>query len=220
MNHKNYSAVAAIITLMAPFSVQANSSPFSGGYIGLSVGYTMGNVEAEYDFTPLALPIFSGDEDVNGLEFGGFAGYRHQFESGFVFGAEVGGLLSNADGERNGVFGAADRITLEKNNEVYVSLKPGYAFQENSMIYLIGGYHRTNFELSYSDGVNTTSADDNFRGFHFGVGAEYKPKENISLRLEYKNQQYNDKSYTTPGIGTEKYGGDENTFRIGVAYNF
>ena len=88
------------------------------------------------------------------------------------------------------------------------------------LAYFIGGYQRTEFDSTYTVGVNTASASDTFDGFHLGLGAEYAVHDNLSLRLEYKRQWYGDQSYTTPGIGTERYEGDENTFRIGLTYNF
>ena len=218
MKHILLSGVAAISLLASP--AMAEDKPFSGAYLGVSAGYTAGDVESEFDFTPLGRGTFSGDEDASGFNFGGFAGYRHQFISDFVLGAEIGGSFSNADGERSNVFIASDTLTLEKKNEIYVSLKPGYAFNDKLLGYLIGGYQRANFELSYTDGTNTTSADDDFGGFHFGVGAEYKIEESVSLRLEYINQQFEDQSYTTAGIGTETYEGDANVFKVGLAYNF
>lgn len=198
----------------------AEAKSFDGLYLGLQGGYQNGSVDGTLDLTPLALGTGSRDVDVDGLELGGFAGFRRQLDNNIVLGVELGGLFSNADGSIRDTFAVGDSITVDKNGEMYISFKPGYAVKDNALLYGIVGYQRANFDLSYSDGTNTTSSDDDFDGFHFGFGGEYAKSERISFRAEYKYNDYNDKSYTTTGIGTETYEGDESTFRLGAVFKF
>ncbi|OWU69955.1 outer membrane protein [Phaeobacter sp. 22II1-1F12B] len=198
----------------------AHAKSFNGPYAGLTAGYNSGQIEGSLDLTPLALGTGSAEEDTDGFEGGLYAGYRHNFENNFVLGIEAGALLSNSDGSFTNVVFAGDELEIEKKNELYLSVKPGYSFKDNMLAYLIGGYQVAKFDSTYTVGANTASGDDTFDGFHLGFGGEYAANDRVSLRLEYKHQWYGDQSYTTAGVGTETYEGDENTFRVGVTYNF
>lgn len=198
----------------------ATAAEFNGPYAGVNVGLVSGDIEAEYDLSPLSLGSVSGEEDLTGFEGGAFVGYRHAFDNGLVLGAEIGGLLGEADAEADGVFVTGDEFSIEKAREFYVSVKPGYVFSERVYGYLIGGYQQAVFDWEYAVGGSTASGDESFDGYHFGAGAEYMPMNDVSFRLEYKYQSYEDESFTTPGVGTETYEGDESVVRLGVAYNF
>jgi len=200
------------------FAIDAEAKRFHGPFLGLNAGYTSGDIEAGLAVNGVG--TVSGEEDLSGFEAGVFGGYRHQFDSNFVLGAEIGATWSNADGSFNNIQSTNVDYEFEKNNEFYLSVKPGYAPQDDLLLYLIGGYQRADFEDNVVvGGTSLGGEDETFDGYHFGAGAEYAPMKDVSLRLEYKYQDYQDETFTVPGASST-YEGDENVFRVGLVFQF
>ena len=118
---KNLLQTLSFVALIGASSMApAGAQTFSGPYLGAQLGYQNGSVDGTLDLTPLALGTGSRDVDIDGFEFGAFAGFRHQLESNFVIGVELGALLSGADGSISNVFAANDGISVEKiENSIY-----------------------------------------------------------------------------------------------------
>jgi outer membrane immunogenic protein len=211
---KLFVTTAALALLASP----ALADDFTGPVVGLSLAYSWGTVDgALTDGTT----TFSDDTDLSGFEGGLFAGYRYQFPSKFVFGAEIGGNISNADGSYSITDGVdTAELKFEKKHQFYIDLKPGYVVQDNTLLYGLVGYQNTKFEAEgFWHGTSVGTDDDTFGGLRLGAGIEYMTEANTSFRLQYHYTAYSDKTYNYPGY-TEKWDGHDSTIELGLAYNF
>ena len=204
---------AAVALITSP----ALAKDFTGPLLGLSLGHAWGDVEYDYEDGTTGFGDFSEEDDMSGFEGSIFAGYRHQFPSGFVLGGEVGYGLSNADGSYSlTVSGNTATVDFEKNHQFYADLKPGYVLRENLLAYALIGYQRTEFESeAFLNGASLGNTDDDFDAWRFGVGAEYMLKEKFSVRGQYYHASYSDNDYSDDNGQVETWGGDENVFEIG-----
>lgn len=216
---KNVIAAAVAAVVLVPSA--ASAAKFHGAFLGLNVGYTTGEIEYDYEDGTTGFGDFSEDSDIDGFEGGVFAGYRHQFLSGFNLGIEGGYQLSGADGSYSLSLGANNfAFAYEKENEFYLSLKPGFLVAEDTLAYGIIGYQRADFGGDLLiNGVSFGSDEDDFDGYHVGVGIEHIMPSGLSLRGEYKYQDYGDNDYSGTFGQQESYGGSESVFRVGVAFN-
>jgi len=209
------------MALLIPSSAQA--AKFSGVFLGLNVGYSTGDAEVSYEDGNTGNGDFSIEDEFDGFEGGAFAGFRHQFLSGFNLGLEGGYLISGADGSTSlNVAGNTFTMPYEKSNEWYLSIKPGFAFAENTIGYGILGYQQADFkgEILFN-GVSLGSADDDFDGYHIGLGIEHALDHGFSLRGEFRYNDYDDVKVSDATTGEQDtYEIDESVFRVGVAYNF
>jgi opacity protein-like surface antigen len=163
-----------------------------------------------------------------------FAGYRYMFPNDFFLGAEIGGSWVDADGSKDNAFGFGrpgfdPRVSLEKNDEYYLSLKAGGVVVPRALVYLIGGVQTAGFKgtqrFVFDPGTpNETedrfSKDSSLSGVHFGVGGEYFFRPNASARFEARYQDYDSFTVTDPADDRIRFSPDEAVFRVGVAYSF
>ena len=100
-----------------------------------------------------------------------------------------------------------------------VAANVGYTFDNSIRPFVLAG-------LSYVDLNSSNSAfygDDSGAGFHFGVGVEYTPAENLTLRLISQADAVNVENYAyINGIKVRLSSQDIafSTVTLGASYNF
>lgn len=151
---------------------------WTGFYIGAHLGYGEGDFDGIFDSgSPLANPAFNGDLGldmspsgfVGGLHFG----YRYQFESGFVFGAEVDGTLwgaeddvSNDDNDNNNANVQLDSTSTEEaeasiDYSASARLQAGYDFG-GVLPYVTGGVGLVGYEVTVDNNEIDGNDPDDF----------------------------------------------------------
>jgi Opacity protein and related surface antigens len=208
--------------ILIALTSHAHANQFSGVFLGLNLGYSFGEVDIDYEDGTTGNGDFSESEDLDGFEYGGFIGFRHQFPNRLNIGIEGGYMGSSSDGSRQLTVGATNyTYKFEKDNEWYVSLKPGFMAAENTLAYGIIGYHNADFEEELLiNGATYGTGDDSFDGYHLGFGVEHMYNNALSARVEYRYNMYNDEDFSGTNGQNLSYDGDESVLRVGVAYNF
>jgi outer membrane immunogenic protein len=177
-------AMAATDAQMA----QDQSGFYVGGYGGY--GWTDGEVAGP-------------DLDINGGDYGVFAGYEmtNILGSGNI---AVNGALEFHYGWSSADDSAAG-TSVDKDNEWGISFRPGMTFLDMNSLkpYGIVGYRRTEFDSNVGG--------DHFNGFELGLGTELIAMGDLGLRADYTHVWYGSEGGLDP---------DEDDLRVGVAYHF
>ncbi|MBL4836854.1 MAG: porin family protein [Kordiimonadaceae bacterium] len=165
-----YQLSLSIVSLLCALSntsqVVAAEKLFHGPYLG---------VEAGLDSSKHA-----GARDES-LYLGGFAGYRHQFESGLVIGTE---FAFGKNDYAAPAFGALEDVNIK--HQWALSANIGYAFGEagSNLLFAKLGYAKVNFDAlqrdSLSDALPVTINEGQLQ---IGGGYERYLSKRISLRL-------------------------------------
>ncbi len=178
----------------APIEEAAPVSNWAGGYAGVSAGYAWGKAKAP--------GLEFSTKGPNGSVFGG---YNWQQDT-IVYGLDADLGYSGDKGEsagvafKNGVNGAA-RARL------------GADFGP-VMVYGAGGVTATRGKIT----AGAVSDTQTHVGWTAGVGAEAKVTQNIFGRLEYRHNEYGNKTYAIGGGTPAKL--SENEVRLGVGVKF
>jgi len=195
---KKYLLIAASFVAFAPAAHAADAVPSANAffYAGVEGGLDRTNVDTT-----------AGSDDITGGDYGLFAGYKMndvmQNGMGLNAAVEVHYDWSNADDDFLGIAG----VTVEKQNEWGIDVRPGYAVSDMFNPYGILGYER--MELKGNAGA--FSGTESYNGFVLGAGAEFTPWNNIGIRLDYTHTWYGEKNDVDP---------DENEVKLGVGYHF
>jgi len=173
--------LACLLSLAGALSASAKAGEWSAPYLGLFLGYGDANDAWDQGVAP-------GDPRISpeGLVFGGFAGYQHDF-AGIVLGAEADLSfpdLSDAAECSSGVDCAVDVQVLS-------SLRGRAGLALGSLqIYGAAGLALA-FIQAESD---TLGASDSkaLTGWTLGAGAEYQAPQGLRFGLEYRHSDYGD----------------------------
>lgn len=184
----------------ATYKDEGTISPLSGVYLG---GY------GGYGWTDAEVSGFS-DPDINGADYGFFAGYSLDTLLDSTIGMGINGSIeafygwSSADDDVAGV-------SFEKEDEWGINFRPGLSFVDDYAFgfkpYGIIGYRRAEF----SGSAGGVSASEDYNGFELGLGTELMAFSDFGVRLDYSHVFYGEKNGVDP---------DENDLRLGVAYHF
>jgi outer membrane immunogenic protein len=184
----------------ATYKEEGSISPLSGVYLG---GY------GGYGWTDAEISGFE-DPDINGADYGFFAGYSLDTLLDRTLGLGINGSLegfygwSSADGDAGGV-------DFEKENEWGINFRPGLSFVDDYTWglkpYGIIGYRRAEFSGSAAG----ASDSEHYNGFELGLGTELMAMGDFGVRLDYSHVWYGEKDGIDP---------DEDDLRLGVAYHF
>lgn len=167
---------------VAPASAAAD---WTGFYVGGATGWMMGEDEI---FVPPFVDAFDG------LIFGGFAGYNHQFASGLVLGAEVSAFTGTMQ------FAAPPDLGI---TTVDLKARVGYAAGD-ALIFASGGY-----TMAYYDN------GDEGTGWNLGAGVDYKVTDNVFVGAEYVYRNITD-SVNAPAQWESRFG----TIQARVGFRF
>jgi outer membrane immunogenic protein len=195
---------------------QSTSNPWTGPYLGASVGTgTAKTIWSSADF-----PIF---DSKGGRALGGLQGGYNVQNGSIVFGAEADYMFSSLKGTAACPGGIATCIS---NTKGLGSLRGrlGWAIAPPAMLYFTGGLAWGNTQWSATPNIGGPSANFSHTsaGYVLGGGAEFLLSKNWSLKAEYLH--YNLGSIrTAPGefVGNAidlKPRAD--TFKLGVNFRF
>jgi outer membrane immunogenic protein len=177
-----------------------DATPWTGGYVGLSLGRSWGSTAIDTNAGNLTL-------DTNGGQIGAYAGYTWQ--SGmFVLGGE-------AELSTGNLKGSSANFSQDMNWMGAVRARAGVLVAPPLYVYGLAGVAWTDMTIR----ANGLEREQSFAGFQLGAGAEYRIHNNWSLRLDY--------IYT--GLGAEKrdfptssqqVDPDFHTVRAGLSFRF
>lgn len=216
---KRFLVVCAICLLAAP-AVEAQQR-FDRVYAGGVLGYTWGDSDPDLRLTVPPGTRSGRSVDADGAELGLYGGARIPLE-GFLLGVELGGLWSDASGDRAGVFGPGTwRASVSKSSEFYLSFNAGLELQPGTLVYGLAGVQTADFELRLRDEATgaASSNSSNLTGWHVGLGAEAFVTENVSVRGEYRYQSYGRLRVRNNVLDT-RIEPTENVLRLGISYHF
>lgn len=217
----------ALATLLIPLvlALPARGETFDGPYAGVDVSYVRGTPNLLLSLQPPARPVRVTDIlRLDGLEYGGFAGYRRAVPGGAVLGVELGLNLGSVEDRRTTVTGGPPgdfRTRLQRRGEVSLSLRAGHAVTPTTLLYGFGGVQAARFEL----GTGTAGGDRAARrettrpGWHAGLGAERALGDSLSIRAEYRYRRFGDLA-ARAGTVTVRARPDESSIRIGAVWRF
>jgi outer membrane immunogenic protein len=187
--------------------------PFSwtGGYIGLQLGYAWSNVDARDNILGVIPPSVSYGYDVDGFIGGGHVGWNWQKDT-VVFGLEAD--IEYTDLNDNSI-GAVHRTDVNWMGSVRGRL--GFA-ADRTLIYMTGGWafadvdvRNTAVPVAYGDIRN---------GWTLGAGAEYAFADNLTGRLEYRYTDFGQDSARIVGVGRDRSNLDMHAIRTGLSLKF
>jgi outer membrane immunogenic protein len=209
----------ALAATAVAFAGPAMTAPFSGFYVGASVGYSEGDAN-QTRWAPVVGGPFTGtqaDAELDGWGAGLFAGYNHKMGN-WILGLEGNWDWSDVSGDDNGSGG--DINEWEQNWEASVRAKLGYQVLDDLVLYATGGYSWSDFD---SNVVNAPagSVSHTFDGWTAGAGAELQIASNVTARLQYRYTDYSDERVSFPVRGYDIEAGPEiHNVSVGITYHF
>ncbi len=168
------------------------AGPWTGIYLGGHVGGIWGTVDTTQVFKNSAFIDsangstfdFKPNGVIGGLQFG----YNYQMSS-WVFGLEVSGSESDFDQTR--LRSPDDVTTVQSEWNASAAARAGYVYNQNSLIYVKGGYAIADVQHSVMDTVGTGGdvgrfgTNDNQDGWTAGAGFEHMLSSDVSFGIEY-----------------------------------
>ncbi len=179
--------VADPVIMVAPTPV---ASRWDGFYAGGTFGWNTGEFQPLPTGGPLPLPLA-----FDGLTYGGFIGYNHVMDGGFMIGGELAGTIVNMDGSGTLV----DRVATVFD----AKLRAGFEM-DRALVYASGGYTMASYD-------NNTEGT----GWNAGVGIDYLVTDSIFVGAEYVYRDITD-SLGTPAAWEEQF----HTFQIRAGIKF
>lgn len=187
------------------------ATPFVGPYVGGQLGYSVYDIEYTASF--LGLTGSTEGLSASGGEGGLFAGWGMKPTPVTYAGVEVEYNWSGAE--------FTDKVdgftsTIEDEANYGISGRVGWLPSNNVMLYGRIGWQRA--ELEYrSDGFSSKQDHD---GLRLGLGVEVAMAGNWLMRMDYAHTIYDDITLDYGGGDREKFEPVNDTFRVGVAFQF
>jgi len=183
------------------------SMPWAGWQIGALIGYGV----ADTDLTAAA---GTADFDADGVLGGVLAGWSWQ-SGDFVYGFEgdwVWGDMTDSQ-----AFGA-NRVNASLDWMAEVRGRAGVLLAPELLLFGMVGYAWADMDLPVT-GAGGGSGSENFSGWQFGGGLEYRFDSNWSTRLDYLYTDLDSESVAYSGQSVT-YDPDVHAVRAGVVYKF
>ena len=223
--HKLLLATGSVIALMtihaqaadpvapiAPLDPVVDESLYNwtGGYVGVQIGYGWGNVDRQ------VVPAgFANSYSSNGFLAGVHAGYNHMIDR-FVLGIEGDFDWTAMDGNDAGAGGTQDAVYF--NWMASIRGRLGYAI-DRVMIYRTRGAALASVQQMNAAGV-PVKIDDTYTGWTVGAGVEYAFTDNLTTRLEYRYTDFGSQGYAPAGLAPFRNDINVHAVRVGLTYKF
>ncbi|TXH72997.1 MAG: porin family protein [Lysobacteraceae bacterium] len=247
------------IPIFLAASLLSTGAMAADGWTGWHVGGTLGHNSGESDArvalggqwsTETAalqnevVNLWSTELEPSGNSYGIQFGYDHEFDGGFLLGAELDySKLSADDGRLTGQIPTTPFPSLsysvgnsvDINNTAALRARIGYGMDRH-LVYLAAGWVRADADVSaeiLSNGNYSKlgTASESLDGTQYGLGYAFDFDTHWSMRVEYLRNNLDDMKFTTayrPGSSfqtppyTETFTQDLDfdTIRVGVDYRF
>ncbi len=196
--------------------VQPERADWTGAYIGAFIG--AGGIVNNIELPGAGPGNFNG---IGGEGFLGgiFIGYNYQATPSIVIGVEGEIGFSNLESELN----IPPVFALDASPQWTAALsgRLGWLPTPQTMIYLIGGYTYTDYDVDITlvaAAPLTASFSQNYHGFHIGTGIETHVSDRVTARVEYRYTHFGGQDWGTAGfLNVEP---SSHTGRVALAYNF
>jgi len=156
--------------------VPAYHASHAGASKGLRQAYTYGTLGAT---------LYDVDSELYGVQG------RLGWQSKSFFGAEVEGSYGFNEDEASVDFGTGP-ISAESGIDTQIAGFGVIRYPLSNRFNVLGrvGYHQTEFEAEFDDGVTVLEQDFSTDGIAYGVGAEYAIGRRTSLRADYTRYDF------------------------------
>ena len=217
------SAADVVASEPVPTSVGA---PFvwTGGYIGLQLGYSKGSGEGAY-LSPGGVRAETASPDARGALLGGQVGYNHQWGS-MVIGVEGELAYSWADGTSDVVAFPVPGAAIATNDNEFTYLgsitgRLGYAM-DRTLFYAKGGVGFTKLSMSDTEVALNASGSESLTGWTVGAGIEQALNDKWSIRGEYQFYRFDANLALNEPVLFRTYDDnfDIHAFKLGFNYRF
>jgi outer membrane immunogenic protein len=161
-------------------------------------------VEARLAFDSVKATVEDGDpfateDGESAISYGGEVGYDLQLGPAMV-GAYAGLEGSNLR-TCDEVFGG-DGGCIGQGRNLYVGARAGFRVAPRVMVYGKAGYSNGSIDVSYEgNGFGDFDVNEDFGGYHLGVGAELALLSGLYGRLEYVHTDYGEFEFDTDDVG-------------------
>ena len=197
-------AAAALLAGGLIAAVPAQAEPFNGPSVGVQAGWNQNKIGAlDGD-----LGVVDVDRKRDSFIGGVYAGYDYKLGSNVVIGAEAAFNIAAKD--RVLTHGATVDAIFNPRHAFDLSARLGYMVDDNSLIYVRGGYDNLLARTTLIGAEGTLSSKQSYDGWLVGGGVQRALGDNLSTRLEYR--------YSDLGGGATKF--DRHQVLLGVAYHF
>jgi outer membrane immunogenic protein len=99
------------------------------------------------------------------------------------------------------VFGG-DEGCIGQGRNLYVGARAGFRAAPRVMVYGKAGYSNGSIDVSYEgNGFGDFDVNEDFGGYHLGVGAELALVSGLYGRLEYVHTDYGEFEFDTDDVG-------------------
>ncbi len=190
--------------------------PFSwtGGYVGLQLGYAWSNVDAR-DFDSTIPGSLNYNYDVDGFIGGGYAGFNWQKDT-VVFGLEADIEYTDLNDNSAGAFHSTDVNWMGS-----VRGRLGFA-ADRTLIYVTGGWAFADVNVRNNNLVTgpLLSYGSTRNGWTLGAGAEYAFADNVIGRFEYRYSDFGSDSVVAANGDRDRSNLDMHAIRAGLALKF
>ncbi len=112
-----------------------------------------------------------------------------------VFGAELDIALGTIDGQGTAVGGPTEIFTHSYSNTVALRLRAGYATGA-FLPYFALGMASSEFEFTTGGTLSPNSRTDRITGMTYGLGLDWARTEGRFMRIELREMEYDNQSYT------------------------
>jgi outer membrane immunogenic protein len=199
---------------------------WNGFYVGVGIGAGAALTdftEHGYEWTRYGYQPFSYEADSLGGQgiFGtAVLGYDRMIRPDWVLGAFVdydfgSNIRFKESNDEHGSYNDySNHIDLD--HAWSVGLRLGYLPTPSTLVYATGGYTQAEFDIS-------NYGSHNFDGYFVGAGLETFLRSNVTLKLEYRFTQFNDKSFDfcdNWSYGTDNFQPSEHSARLVLSYKF
>lgn len=196
-------ASAALLASTGISSV-ASAEAFNGPFIGAQVGWN----HDEVGVIGSTVGQMSTGSDRDSFIGGAFVGYDYRVTPKVVIGAEAGFSIGADDAMRWGANRSA--LILDPDYSIDISARAGYLVQDNTLVYVRGGYSNVRTDVRSTDAGGIRRGADNRDAWVLGGGVEHAITPNVSARFEYR---YSDLSESDGSW-------DRHQVLLGAAYRF
>ena len=161
-------------------------------------------VEARLAYDSVEATVESGDpfateDGESAISYGGEVGYDLQF------GPAVVGAYAGLEGSNlrtcDEVFGG-DEGCIGQGRNLYVGARAGFPLASRLLLYGKAGYSNGSLDLSYEgNGFGDFDLNEDFGGYHIGIGGEFAVTSSFYGRLEYVHTDYGEFDFDGEDLG-------------------